>query len=182
MKTASDFFEKIFRNLFPEKQACEQRAGLFFTMGLLHDAHAVVLNEPGDGDFPGHFQKGEVVLLTPGDDLPRYGGKIAAGIDDDSGASRFFHGGDEPQKPSFCPGLHSGGDGELRSSEAADDGLVLHHMHPAHHAVHAIFPGKKAKLILSSGLFKNFPESNCHERFPPVCTDFSNEEIWSNIF
>ena len=166
MKPSSDFLKKIIGNLFAEKQTGEQGAGLFLPVGLLHDAHTVVLDELGDGDFPGHFQKRKILLLTPEGDLLRYSGKIAPGIDDDSGAAGFFHGGNEPEKPSLRPRFHAGGYSELRSAETADDGLVLHHMDPAHHAVHTLFSGQKAKLILIFGFFKDFPETNCHRIFP----------------
>ena len=182
MKTASDFVKEILRDRFAEKQAGEQSSSLLLPAGLLHDAHAVILDEPGHGDFPGHFQKRKIMFLAPGDDLLRHGGKIAAGIDDEPGTARILHGGDKPEKPAIRPGLHSGGDGQLRSAETADDGLILHHMHPAHYTVHAVFSGKKAELILTFCFFKHFPEANCHRISPPVCTHFLPENFFWQYF
>ena len=116
----SDVLQKIFGNLFPAKQAFKKKGFLSFLMHLAHDTHTVILDQIGNGNFPGHFQKRKIVSFTPVDNFLGNLLQIHSRIDDNSGAFCIFHGGNQAKQPAFIAGFHSGGDGEFFSAEPVD--------------------------------------------------------------
>ena len=138
-------------------------------MHLAHNTHTVILDQIGYGNFPGHFQKRKIMSLTPVDNFLGDLFQIHSRIDDNSGAFRIFHGGNQAQQPAFIAGFHSGGDGEFFSAEPVDYRFVLQHMNPAGNIIHPVFSRQNPQLIFFFCLFINFPESDRHNNPSFLC-------------
>ena len=134
-----DFLQEVIRDILTLEKPFKHDSVLFLFPHLLHDAHAVILGQLGDGDFPGHFKKGKIVRFAPVDNIPGHLLEIHSRVDDDAGAFRLFHGSDQMKQPAVNPGLQSGGDSQLLSAETVDYCFILKHVHPADYVVHPIF-------------------------------------------